>query len=89
MLIVDAVRSAESVVSRARGVSQINHGLPSLEESFEFLLPERQDELGTISRSINKMARARRKLEADVEYHPAREALDHLKLPVWPSWSSH
>jgi signal transduction histidine kinase len=53
-------------IGLARGVTQIRDGLSSLEQNFDYRLPERQDELGTIGRSINKMADVRRKLEADL-----------------------
>ena len=53
-------------ISLARGVTQITNGLSSLEHNFHFRLPERPDELGAISRSINSMAEVRRKLEADL-----------------------
>jgi signal transduction histidine kinase len=53
-------------LSLARGVAQIQHGLSRLEQDFAFRLPERPDELGNISKSINRMAAVRRKLESQL-----------------------
>ena len=53
-------------VSLARGAAQIQQGLSKLEEDFGFRLPEGSDELGRISRAINRMASVRRKLEDEL-----------------------
>jgi signal transduction histidine kinase len=65
-------------IGLARGVTQIRNGLASLERDFDFRLPERRDELGTISRSVNKMAAARRKLEGDLRREDRLRALGRL-----------
>ena len=49
-----------------QGIREIQRGLLVLEQDFCHLLPERDDELGEISGSINLMAAARRSLEAEV-----------------------
>jgi len=49
-----------------RGVTEIQTGLTRLEKDFGHSLPEGSDELGEISRSINRMAAVRRKLEDEV-----------------------
>jgi signal transduction histidine kinase len=49
-----------------RGVAEIQAGLLALETDFTHELPQRNDELGSISRSINRMAGVRRRLEADL-----------------------
>jgi signal transduction histidine kinase len=49
-----------------RGVVEIQAGLRALEADFTHQLPERSDELGSISRAINQMASVRRRLEADL-----------------------
>lgn len=49
-----------------RGVSEIQEGLAGLEKNFEQTLPERSGELGEITRSINRMATVRRKLEDEL-----------------------
>lgn len=53
-------------VALQRGVGQIKSGLAALGADFSTRLPERNDELGEISGSINRMAEARQKLEADL-----------------------
>jgi signal transduction histidine kinase len=62
----------------ARGVAQIKSGLSRLEQDFEFHLPERADELGAISRSINQMASTRRKLETELRREDRLRALGRL-----------
>jgi signal transduction histidine kinase len=49
-----------------RGVAEIQAGLAILETDFAQSLPEGSDELGEISRSINRMAGVRRKLEEEL-----------------------
>jgi signal transduction histidine kinase len=65
-------------LSLARGVAQIKRGLAALEQDFEFRLPERADELGGISRSINRMATVRRKLESELRREDRLRALGRL-----------
>ena len=49
-----------------RGVKQIQDGLATLEKDFGYPLLEGGDELGEISRSINRMASVRRRLEDEL-----------------------
>src|ERR1700683_3155721 len=49
-----------------RGVGQIKTGLSALESDFSHRLPARNDELGEISHSINRMAEVRQQLEGDL-----------------------
>jgi signal transduction histidine kinase len=65
-------------LSLARGVAQIRGGLSRLEKDFEFRLPERSDELGVISRSVNQMARVRGKLELELRREDRLRALGRL-----------
>ncbi|HLH40380.1 MAG TPA: ATP-binding protein [Bryobacteraceae bacterium] len=53
-------------VALQRGVGQIKSGLAALGVDFSTRLPERNGELGEISRCINGMAEARQKLENDL-----------------------
>lgn len=62
----------------ARGVAQIKRGLATLERDFEFRLPERSDELGGISRSINRMATVRRRLEDELRREDRLRAVGRL-----------
>lgn len=50
----------------ARGVRQIQGGLAVLEKDFAYRLPESSGELGSISKSINRMASVRRQLETEL-----------------------
>lgn len=65
-------------VSLARGVAEIKRGLTALERDFEFRLPERSDELGGISRSVNRMASVRRKLEDELRREDRLRAVGRL-----------
>ncbi|MDQ2777058.1 MAG: ATP-binding protein [Acidobacteriota bacterium] len=65
-------------LSLARGVAQIKNGLANLEKDFDSRIPERSDELGVISRSINRMASVRRKLEAEIRREDRLRALGRL-----------
>jgi len=49
-----------------RGVKQIQDGLATLEKDFGYSLHEGSDELGEISRSVNRMASVRRRLEDEL-----------------------
>lgn len=53
-------------IALRRGVTQIQDGLAALETDFGHSLHEGSDELGEISRSINRMANVRRKLEDEL-----------------------
>jgi hypothetical protein len=53
-------------IALRRGVSRIQVGLSSLEKDFAHRLLEGSDELGEISRSINRMASVRGKLEDEL-----------------------
>ncbi len=68
-LIAVALLGAAGVLTTAialrRGVSQIKQGLARLDLDFTEELPVRNDELGEISAAINRMAQARRQLEAE------------------------
>lgn len=53
-------------IALRRGVGEMQRGLVRLEHDFSYALPQRNDELGEISGSINRMAAARRMLEAEL-----------------------
>lgn len=65
-------------LSLARGVAEIQRGLTKLEQDFDFRLPERSDELGGISRSINRMATIRRTLESELRREDRMRALGRV-----------
>src|SRR5438552_15316489 len=53
-------------IALRRGVEQVQDGLAALEKDFGHSLPDGGDELGEISRSINRMASVRRRLEDEL-----------------------
>jgi signal transduction histidine kinase len=53
-------------VGLRRGVTEIHSGLAGLEKDFNRSLPESSGELGEITKSINRMAEVRRKLEEEL-----------------------
>jgi len=53
-------------IALRRGVARIQHGLASMEKDFAYRLPTGIDELGEISRSINRMAFVRGRLEEEL-----------------------
>ncbi len=61
-----------------RGIVQIKSGLSALEADFSYRLPERNDELGEISHSINRMAEVRQKLETDLRREDRLRAVGRL-----------
>ena len=61
-----------------RGVAQIKSGLSALEADFSHRLPERNDELGEISHSINRMAEVRQKLETELRREDRLRAVGRL-----------
>ena len=69
-LIAAALVSAGGVLATGaalhRGVSEIKQGLVRLQTETTHGLPERRDELGSISAAINEMTRIRRQLEAEI-----------------------
>jgi signal transduction histidine kinase len=65
-----------------QGIHEIQRGLLSLERDFCHLLPERDDELGEISGSINRMAAVRRRLEAEVAREQRLRSMGKLAAGV-------
>jgi len=61
-----------------RGIVQITSGLSALQSDFSHRLPERNDELGEISHSINRMAEARQKLETELRREDRLRAVGRL-----------
>lgn len=53
-----------TVIGLRKGIAEIQGGLSRLETDFAFDLPVSSGELGSISRSVNRVADTRRKLEA-------------------------
>lgn len=82
ILIIAALASISGAlvtgIELARGVAEIKSGLAVLEKNFDYQLPERRDELGTISQAVNRMASVRRRLEAHLRREDRLRALGRL-----------
>ena len=65
-------------VGLQRGVTQVKEGLAKLESDFTYQLPSRSDELGEISKSINRMAAVRGQLETELRREDRLRALGRL-----------
>jgi len=65
-------------VALQRGIAQIKNGLSTLESDFSHRLPERNDELGEISHSINSMAEVRQKLETKLRHEDRLRTIGRL-----------
>jgi signal transduction histidine kinase len=76
--LISIVGTLATGLALARGVAQIKQGLAQLEQQFEFTLPERLDELGSISSAINRMAAGRRNLEAELRREDRLRAVGRL-----------
>jgi signal transduction histidine kinase len=71
-----------TVVRLHQGIREIQRGLRALEEDFAYSLPQRNDELGEISGSINRMAAVRRSLEAEVAREQRLRSIGRLAAGV-------
>ncbi|HLJ15065.1 MAG TPA: ATP-binding protein [Bryobacteraceae bacterium] len=65
-----------------RGILQIKSGLAALESDFSHRLPERNDEIGEINHSINRMAAARQKLESDLRREDRLRTIGRLAAGI-------
>lgn len=65
-------------IALQRGIVQIKTGLSALESDFSHRLPPRNDELGEVIQSINRMADARQKLETDLRREDRLRAIGRL-----------
>jgi signal transduction histidine kinase len=62
--LVSVIGTLATVVGLRKGIAEIQSGLARLETDFAFDLPVSGGELGSISRSVNRVADTRRNLEA-------------------------
>lgn len=81
-LVIAALLSVAGTLATAlslnRGVRAITTGLDRLEQDFHYRMPEPNSELGVVGRAINKMAAARRQLEADLRREDRLRAMGRL-----------
>jgi signal transduction histidine kinase len=66
----------------ARGVASIKRGLRALEKDFLHRLPESNDELGEISRAVNRMAELRLALEMQLRREDRLRAMGRLLAAI-------
>lgn len=76
--LISIVGTLTTGISLARGVAQIKAGLTKLEKNFDYRLPTRSDELGEISKSVNRMASLRGQLESELRHEDRLRALGKL-----------
>jgi signal transduction histidine kinase len=62
--LVSVIGTLATVIGLRKGIAEIQSGLSRLETDFAFDLPVNGGELGSISRSVNRVAGTRRSLEA-------------------------
>ena len=62
--LVSVIGTLATVIGLRKGIAEIQSGLSRLETDFAFELPVSGGELGSISRSVNRVADTRRSLEA-------------------------
>jgi signal transduction histidine kinase len=62
--LVSVIGTLATVIGLRKGIAEIQSGLSRLETDFAFDLPVNGGELGSISRSVNRVAGTRRNLEA-------------------------
>jgi hypothetical protein len=75
---VSVTGTLATVMGLRRGLSEIEGGLARLETDFDFALPAKGGELGRISRSVNRVAAARRNLEAELRREDRLRAIGRL-----------
>jgi signal transduction histidine kinase len=69
-------------LSLAHGVEEIKRGLGRIESDLGHNLPEREGELGEISRAVNRMIRHRQKLEAELHREDRLRSMGRLVAAV-------
>lgn len=79
---VSVTATLATVMGLRRGLSEIEGGLARLETDFEFALPAKGGELGRISRSVNRVAAARRNLEAELRREDRLRAIGRLAANI-------
>lgn len=83
LLALCGIAAALATALRLRsGLAEVQSGLLSLEHSPDYRLPERLDELGTISASINRMANSRQKIESELRRADRMRAMGRLVASV-------
>jgi signal transduction histidine kinase len=80
--LVSVTGTLATVMGLRRGLSEIEGGLARLETDFEFALPAKGGELGRISRSVNRVAAARRNLEAELRREDRLRAIGRLAANI-------
>jgi signal transduction histidine kinase len=71
-----------TVFGLRRGLAELQSGMARLESDLDFELPAQSGELGRISKSVNRVAAARRKLEAELRREDRLRALGRLAANI-------
>lgn len=79
---VSVTGTLAAAVGLRRGLAEIQQGLARLETDFGFELPAKGGELGRISQSVNRVAAARRKLEAELRREDRLRAIGRLAANI-------
>ncbi|MBV9611937.1 MAG: hypothetical protein JO091_05670, partial [Acidobacteriaceae bacterium] len=76
--LISIVGTVATVFGLRGGVAELESGLSRLETDLDFELPSRPGELGRISKSVNRVAAARRRLEAELHREHRLRAIGRL-----------
>ncbi|MBV9082370.1 MAG: hypothetical protein JOZ62_06840 [Acidobacteriaceae bacterium] len=76
--LISIVGTVATVFGLRGGVAELESGLERLETDLDFELPSRPGELGRISKSVNRVAAARRRLEAELHREHRLRAIGRL-----------
>jgi signal transduction histidine kinase len=79
---ISIVGTLATVFGLRRGLAGLQSGLVRLESDLDFELPSQSGELGRISKSVNRVAAARRKLEAELRREDRLRALGRLAANI-------
>ncbi|MGI8745109.1 MAG: two-component system sensor histidine kinase NtrB [Bryobacteraceae bacterium] len=80
--LVSITGTLATVIGLRSGITEIQDGLARLETDFAFQLPTRGGELGRISQSVNRVAAARRSLEAALRREDRLRAIGRMAANI-------
>jgi len=80
--LISVAGTLATVFGLRHGLAELESGLARLETDLEFELTPRPGELGRISKSVNRVAAARRKLEAELQREDRLRAIGRLAANI-------
>jgi signal transduction histidine kinase len=80
--LVSVTGTIATVIGLRKGIAEIQTGLAVLETDFAFQLPVAGGELGSISRSVNRVAGARRNLESELRREDRLRAIGRMAANI-------